>query len=768
MASTPAATNPLSPQLQAVAAATQLPSSPVAGATVLSPRSSTFRLSTASASASDAPAAPAPAPAGYASPLATSAEVSDSRASLASLAGTVRTQRSAGGDSVASAAAAADVEAKRLSQILTASVAVPPVQVPVPAAPRLPPPTASPAPEPTVPAVATAADTEAAGDGITPDSSVSRAASLLGGLDVESMASLSSMGSFDSVGSAGSAMDRGLNQRDHDGHRQQHQGAAGSTVSAASSTTSYSSFFRSSLEKFRWGSSSKSRGPSPDSPHDAAASASQRATPSPSSSAASPRNEVPPPVPITAEPVAPAPRSPSRAGIPHTGQASSDSLASLDDDVDWEFWGKLMQDYESVSRKHPKNLHRAVCAGIPSKLRGPVWLLMSGARTAALEREFQRLLPLPSPFEKLIQRDLPRTFPGHPFFAEPGGPGQDALYNVVKAYSLYDTEVGYCQGIAFVAGPLLLQLPDEEAFCVLVKLLTSYGLRGHYTPHMEGLHLRMFQFDKLLQELMPHVHSHLTREGVRSTMYASQWFMTLFAYRFPLDLVLRVFDMIFAEGSDILLKFALALIKRHEATLLTLEFETLLDYLKTGVFDHYATATGGTEFVEDALRIRFSKRQLDAIAAQYDAEVKLGPDGHVAALDELKETNKRLEGRIKTLEKNLELINQEHVDLANELIQTKMDQARLRDANESMAKQLAELRALVLEERQRGDARHVEAVKYRDAEKAALKEQNDMLALQLQEMQDELVTTKLKFAESESDRDTLHKKLNQLKRAMDL
>jgi hypothetical protein len=91
-------------------------------------------------------------------------------------------------------------------------------------------------------------------------------------------------------------------------------------------------------------------------------------------------------------------------------------------------------------------------------------------------------------------------------------------------------------------------MPDEEAFCVLVKLMKVYGLRGHYTPLMEGLHLRLFQFDKLLSEMLPKVQIHLTEEGVRPTMYASQWFMTLFAYRFPLDLVFRVFDLIFSEG----------------------------------------------------------------------------------------------------------------------------------------------------------------------------------------------------------------------------
>ena len=71
-------------------------------------------------------------------------------------------------------------------------------------------------------------------------------------------------------------------------------------------------------------------------------------------------------------------------------------------------------------------------------------------------------------------------------------------------------------------------MPDEEAFCVLVRLMKSYDLRSHYTPNMPGLQLRLFQFDRLVEELVPSVFLHLLRQGVKSSMYASQWFLTLF------------------------------------------------------------------------------------------------------------------------------------------------------------------------------------------------------------------------------------------------
>lgn len=63
-----------------------------------------------------------------------------------------------------------------------------------------------------------------------------------------------------------------------------------------------------------------------------------------------------------------------------------------------------------------------------------------------------------SPHEKLIRRDLPRTFPTLDYFKEQDGEGQDMLFNVIKAYSLFDTHVGYCQGLHFVVGVLLLHV----------------------------------------------------------------------------------------------------------------------------------------------------------------------------------------------------------------------------------------------------------------------------------------------------------------------
>ena len=65
---------------------------------------------------------------------------------------------------------------------------------------------------------------------------------------------------------------------------------------------------------------------------------------------------------------------------------------------------------------------------------------------------------------------------------------------------------------------------------------------------------------------------------------------TITRYRFPLELVSSVFDLVFAEGVEAIFRFSVAILKRNEAKLCELEFEHLLEYLKNGLFEAYAVS----------------------------------------------------------------------------------------------------------------------------------------------------------------------------------
>ena len=208
-------------------------------------------------------------------------------------------------------------------------------------------------------------------------------------------------------------------------------------------------------------------------------------------------------------------------------------------------------------------------SGIPEPLRGKLWQELCGATevaTARLSADFVRLMKQRSNDEEQILKDLHRTLPDHELFQD--GRGQTSLFNVVKCYSLYDKECGYCQGLANVAATLLLHtsMDEEVSFAILVKLMEDppYKMRGQYSRGMPALQLRLWQFERLLLLHLPRFGQNLIEVGVLPTAYASEWFLTLFAYNWPVDLVARVWDLLLTHGIIAIFAVALAVCQAAE------------------------------------------------------------------------------------------------------------------------------------------------------------------------------------------------------------
>ncbi|KAM5535130.1 hypothetical protein V8D89_011216 [Ganoderma adspersum] len=352
-------------------------------------------------------------------------------------------------------------------------------------------------------------------------------------------------------------------------------------------------------------------------------------------------------------------------------------------EVDWDFWGLVINDYQGFAAANPELLAKAIERGIPNTLRGMIWQLMSASKDPVLEATYLRLLKESSPHEKPIQRDLGRTFPHHAFFTDGHGIGQENLFNVLKAYSLYDPQVGYCQGLPFIVAILLLNMPDEEAFCLLVRMMHSYDLRGHFLPEMPRLQLRLFQFERLLEEVLPVLHLHFIRQGVKASMYCSQWFLTMFSYRFPMDIVFRIYDNCLASGIEAMFAFSMALLSKNETTLLSMKFDQLIQFLNLRVFDIYQIGPVVAdqaptdvryrvdEFIQDAISLKVTPFMLDNYAHEYEDLVR-ARDAHKIEVDTLRNTNTRLLTQVKTLESDLAQLNTDHCQILNELVMARL------------------------------------------------------------------------------------------------
>lgn len=120
-----------------------------------------------------------------------------------------------------------------------------------------------------------------------------------------------------------------------------------------------------------------------------------------------------------------------------------------------DMWSEVLLKWDTTSRTR---IHSLARKGIPDALRHQVWCRLAGSHGSDMGDMLQQLLKQESRNEQTIRWDISRTFPAHEFFHQANGHGQTALYNISKAYSVFDEEVGYCQGLSFIIAVLLLHV----------------------------------------------------------------------------------------------------------------------------------------------------------------------------------------------------------------------------------------------------------------------------------------------------------------------
>uniref|UniRef100_A0A8D0TXD0 Rab-GAP TBC domain-containing protein n=1 Tax=Sus scrofa TaxID=9823 RepID=A0A8D0TXD0_PIG len=364
-----------------------------------------------------------------------------------------------------------------------------------------------------------------------------------------------------------------------------------------------------------------------------------------------------------------------------SSSSASSNLSHLEEDS-WILWGRIVNEWEEVRKKKEKQVKELVRKGIPHHFRAIVWQLLCSAQSMPIKDQYSELLKMTSPCEKLIRRDIARTYPEHNFFKEKDSLGQEVLFNVMKAYSLVDREVGYCQGSAFIVGLLLMQMPEEEAFCVFVKLMQDYRLRELFKPSMAELGLCMYQFECMIQEHLPELFVHFQSQSFHTSMYASSWFLTIFLTTFPLPIATRIFDIFMSEGLEIVFRVGLALLQMNQAELMQLDMEGMLQHFQK-VIPHQFDG-GPDKLIQAAYQVKYNSKKMKKLEKEYTT-IKTKEMEEQVEIKRLRTENRLLKQRIETLEK-------ESASLADRLIQGQVTRAQEAEENYLIKRELATIK----------------------------------------------------------------------------
>jgi hypothetical protein len=313
-------------------------------------------------------------------------------------------------------------------------------------------------------------------------------------------------------------------------------------------------------------------------------------------------------------------------------------------------------------------------------------------------------------------------------------------------------------------------MPEEEAFCLFVTLMNKYKLRDLFVQDMPGLHLHLYQFERLLEDFEPALYCHLRRKDVKPQLYATQWFLTLFAYRFPLQLVLRIYDLILSDGLEgAILKFGIVLMQKNAQSLLAMkDMSTLTTFLKERIFDVYIDKTpssssilesgffGSTsgidkevyradQLVRDAVSVPVTTQMLQQYTTEWKEQQRVEKERENELLG-LKDKTSTLEKKVRVLEQRAEQTDGEHVHVVSELVKTKVENDGLSEENEALQTKVESLQKIVDTQVEEVEARMKGEMEEVMAKNIVVHNENRALEENMAEMEKELVSTKMQWA----------------------
>ncbi|CDW72223.1 ecotropic viral integration site 5 protein homolog [Stylonychia lemnae] len=252
---------------------------------------------------------------------------------------------------------------------------------------------------------------------------------------------------------------------------------------------------------------------------------------------------------------------------------------------EWKDCISLLKDVRKISRDR---LKLSLVKGIPPHLRGDIWCLLCNHPFESLNHDpriYVKLLSMTNENDSYnITKDLDRTLPELKLFNQDYKTGKNTLYNVLKAYSCYDNEIGYVQGMNYVAAILLIQIKDEiKTFWCLNSLLHRKNWRMIYNNNTPKLVNLLELVRQRVASDDPILLRHIESQGLSMVSAFAPIFISLFTYQVPLPIATRIFEYFIFEGETALLRVLFKMLQYKREKIISLDECELQNYLRAGM-----------------------------------------------------------------------------------------------------------------------------------------------------------------------------------------
>ena len=241
--------------------------------------------------------------------------------------------------------------------------------------------------------------------------------------------------------------------------------------------------------------------------------------------------------------------------------------------------GDLTWDKVEARLQRSEKLKSMVRAGIPHSIRPQLWMRLSGAQEKKMKSEtnYKDIVKASSNdllmTSKQIEKDLLRTMPSNACFYNISSTGIPRLRRILRGLAWLYPDIGYCQGtgMEWIAGSLLLFLEEEDAFWMMCTIVEDILPASYYSSTLIGVQADQRVLRQLIITFLPDLDTVLKEHDIELSLISLHWFLTAFASVVHTKVLLRIWDILFYEGSTILFQITLGMLKMKKPEILHLE-----------------------------------------------------------------------------------------------------------------------------------------------------------------------------------------------------